>query len=66
MSLPTATTTGATTAAAAATTTAQQQLKNQQPQCYLNENQNCDNEDLDKTSSKSHLSFPCFTHFFRR
>ena len=32
---------------------------NQQPQQhYINENQNCDDEDLDETNSKSHLSFP--------
>ena len=37
----------------------QQQHINQQPeQCYLNENQNCDDKDLDETNSKPHLSFP--------
>ena len=37
----------------------QQQQINQQPQqYYINENQNCDDEDLDETNSKSHLSFP--------
>ena len=37
----------------------QQQQINQQPQqCYLNENKNCDDQDLDETSSKPHLSFP--------
>ena len=41
----------------------QQQQINQQPeQCYLNENQNCDDEDLDETNSKSHLSFPLLLH----
>ena len=43
----------------------QQQQINQQPQqCYLNENQNCDDEDLDETNSKSHLSFPLLLHTF--
>ena len=45
----------------------QQQLKqqqiNQQPQQhYINKNQNCDEEDLDETNSKSHLSFPLLFH----
>ena len=41
----------------------QQQQINQQPQqYYINENQNCDDEDLDETSSKSHLSFPLLLH----
>ena len=42
----------------------QQQLQiNQQPeQCYLNENQNCDDEDLDETNLKPHLSFPLLLH----
>ena len=36
---------------------------NQQPQQhYINENQNCDDEDLDETNSKSHLSFPLLLH----
>ena len=54
--LPTATATETITAAAATTA-------NQQPQQYcINENQNCDDEDLDETSSKSHLSFPLLLH----
>ena len=46
----------------------QQQQINQQPQqCYLNENQNCDDEDLDETNSKPHLSFLLLLHrFFQR
>ena len=41
----------------------QQQQINQQPQQhYINENQNCDEEDLDETNSKSHLSFPLLLH----
>ena len=43
----------------------QQQLQqiNQQPQqYYINENQSCDDEDLDETNSKSHLSFPLLLH----
>ena len=41
----------------------QQQQVNQQPQQhYINENQNCDDEDLDETNSKSHLSFPLLLH----
>ena len=41
----------------------QQQQINQQPQqCYLNENQNCDDEDLDEINSKPHLSFPLLLH----
>ena len=41
----------------------QQQQINQQPQqYYINENQNCDDEDLDETNSKSHLSFPLLLH----
>ena len=43
----------------------QQQQINQQPQqCYLNENQNCDDEDLDDANSKPHLSFPLLLHTF--
>ena len=45
----------------------QQQQINQQPQqYYINENQNCDDEDLDETNSKSHLSFPLLLHTFFR
>ena len=45
----------------------QQQQINQQPQqCYLNKKQNCDDEDLDETNSKSHLSFPLLLHTFLR
>ena len=41
----------------------QQQQINQQPQqCYLNENQNCDDEDLDETNSKPHLPFHLLLH----
>ena len=41
----------------------QQQQINQQPQqCYLNENQNCDDKDLDEINSKPHLSFPLLLH----
>ena len=41
----------------------QQQQINQQPQqYYINENQNCDDEDLDETNSKSHLSFSLLLH----
>ena len=42
-----------------------QQLQqiNQQPQhCYLYENQNCDDKDLDETNSKPHLSFTFLLH----
>ena len=43
----------------------QQQQINQQPQqCCLNENQNCDDQDLDETSSKPHLSFPLLLQRF--
>ena len=45
----------------------QQQQVNQQPQQhYINENQNCDDEDLDKTNSRSHLFLSCFIRFFRQ
>ena len=46
----------------------QQQQINQQPQQYhINENQNCDDEDIDETNSKPHLSFPLLLHtLFRR
>ena len=41
----------------------QQQQINQQPQqYYIKENQNCDDEDLDETNSKSRLSFPLLLH----
>ena len=41
----------------------QQQQINQQPQQYdINENQNCDNEDLDESNSKSQLSFTLLLH----
>ena len=41
----------------------QQQQINQQPQqYYINENQNFDDEDLDETKAKSHLSFPLLLH----
>ena len=41
----------------------QQQQINQQPQrYYINQNQNCDEENLDETNSKSHLSFPLLLH----
>ena len=41
----------------------QQQQINQQPQqYYINENQNFDDEDLDETNSKSHLSFALLLH----
>ena len=41
----------------------QQQQINQQPQrYYINENQNCDDEDLHEANSKSHLSFPLLLH----
>ena len=41
----------------------QQQQRNQQPQeCYINENQNCEDKDLDVTNSKPHLSFPLLLH----
>ena len=36
----------------------QQQINQQPQQYYINENQNCDDEDLDETNSKLHLSFP--------
>ena len=52
MSLTRATITGTTTATVTTAT-------NKQPQqCYLNQNQNCGNEELDETNSKPHLSFP--------
>ena len=41
----------------------QQQQINQQPQqYYINENQNCDDEDLDETNLKPHLSFSLLLH----
>ena len=41
----------------------QQQQINQQPQqCYLNENQNCHDEDLDEANSKPRLYFPLLLH----
>ena len=41
----------------------QQQINQQSQQCNLNENQNCDNEDLDDTNSKPpHLSFSLLLH----
>ena len=40
----------------------QQQINQQLQQYYINENQNCDDEDLDETNSKSHLSFPLLLH----
>ena len=40
----------------------QQQQQQQQQQYFINENQNCDDEDLDETNSKSHLSFPLLLH----
>ena len=41
----------------------QQQQINQQPQqYYINKNQNCDDDDLDETNSKPHLSFPLLFH----
>ena len=46
----------------------QQQQINQQPQqYYINENQICDDEYLDETNSKPHLSLPLLLHMlFRR
>ena len=40
----------------------QQQINQQPQQYYIKENQNCDDEDLDETNSKSHLSFPLLLH----
>ena len=40
----------------------QQQINQQLQQYFINENQNCDDEDLDETNSKSHLSFPLLLH----
>ena len=40
----------------------QQQINQHQQQYHINENQNCDDEDLDETNSKSHLSFPLLLH----
>ena len=40
----------------------QQQQINSHNSININENQNCENEDLDETNSKSHLSFPLFLH----
>ena len=41
----------------------QQQQINQQPQqYYINENQYYDDEDLDESNWKSHLSFPLLLH----
>ena len=40
----------------------QQQITQQPQQCYLNKNQNCDDEDLDETNSKPYLSFPLLLH----
>ena len=40
----------------------QQQQQQQQQQYFINENQNCDDEDLDETNSKPHLSFPLLLH----
>ena len=39
-----------------------EQINQQLQQCYLNENQNCDDKDLDETNSKPHLPFPLFAH----
>ena len=39
-----------------------EQINQQLQQCYLNENQNCDDKDLDETNSKPHLSFPLLLH----
>ena len=39
-----------------------QQINHQPQQYYINENQNYDDEDLDNTSSKLHLSFPLLLH----
>ena len=40
----------------------QQQQQQQQQQYFINENQNCDDEDLDETNSKPHPSFPLLLH----
>ena len=40
----------------------QQQINQRAQHYYINENQNCDYEDLDETNSKSHLSFPLLLH----
>ena len=40
----------------------QQQQQQQQQQYFINENQNCDDEDLDETNSKPHLSFSLLLH----
>ena len=57
MSLPTATTTGITTAEVAIATN-----KSTATTVLLNENQNCDDEDLDEANSKPHLSSPLLLH----
>ena len=62
--LPTAVTTGTTTTAAA---TANAKTTNKSAATtvlhnYINENQNCDDEYLDQTNSKPHLSFPLLLH----
>ena len=61
MSLTTATTTETTTEASAATTTTTAITANKST-CYLNENQNCDDEDLDEINLKPHLSFHLLLH----
>ena len=40
----------------------QQQIHQEPRQYYINENQNCDDEDLYETNSKSHLSFALLLH----
>ena len=40
----------------------QQQINHQAQQHYINENQNYDDEELDNTNSKPHLSFPLLLH----
>ena len=40
----------------------QQQQQQQQQQYFINENQNCDDEDLDETNSKPHLPFHLLLH----
>ena len=39
-----------------------QQINQQLQQCYINKNQNCDDEDLDETNWKPQLYFPLLLH----
>ena len=62
MSLTTATTAGQLLQRQQQQQQEQQQINQQPGQSYLNENQNCDDEDLDETNSKPHLPFHLLLH----